>query len=120
MVRVTIKTEKLFDSIEFDFVDCEVAGKFLNVAMSAAVGNLKAEIETVEETVEEPVEERVEAVEEKKEVVIEQNLCGSVEDLNAEEIHVQFLERLCRQFDADEIDAHVKVVYKKKNEKNHK
>lgn len=71
----------------------------------------------VEETEEEPVEERVEAVEEKKEVVIEQNLCGSVEDLNAEEIHVQFLERLCRQFDADEIDAHVKVVYKKKNEK---
>ena len=71
----------------------------------------------VEETEEKPVEERVEAVEEKKEVVIEQNLCGSVEDLNAEEIHVQFLERLCRQFDADEIDAHVKVVYKKKNEK---
>ena len=56
-------------------------------------------------------------VEEKKEVVVEQSLCGSVEELNAEEIHVQFLERLCRQFDADEIDAHVKVVYKKKNEK---
>ena len=73
--------------------------------------------EPVEKAVEEPIEEKVGAVKEKKEVVVEQSLCGSVEELNAEEIHVQFLERLCRQFDADEIDAHVKVVYKKKNEK---
>lgn len=73
--------------------------------------------EAIEETEEEPVEETVEAVAEKKEVVVEQNLCGSVEEVNAEEIHVQFLERLCRQFDADELNAHVKVVYKKKNEK---
>lgn len=73
--------------------------------------------EPVEKAVEEPIEEKVGAVEEKKEVVVEQSLCGSVEELNAEEIHVQFLERLCRQFDADELNAHVKVVYKKKNEK---
>lgn len=73
--------------------------------------------EPVEKAVDEPIEEKVGAVEDKKEVVVEQSLCGSVEELNAEEIHVQFLERLCRQFDADELNAHVKVVYKKKNEK---
>lgn len=71
----------------------------------------------VEKTEEKPVEKTVAAVEEKAEVVVEQNLCGSVEEITAEEIHVQFLERLCRQFDADEINAHVKVVYKKKKEK---
>ena len=48
MVRVTIKTEK-YDRIEFDFVDCEVAGKFLKVAMEAAVDNVKVEIEKVAE-----------------------------------------------------------------------
>ena len=47
MVRVTIKGEK-FDRIEFDFADCEVAGKFLNVAMEAAVQKVTAEIKTVE------------------------------------------------------------------------
>ena len=47
MVRVTIKTEN-YDRIELDFADCEVAGKFLNVVMAAAVGKIKVEIETVE------------------------------------------------------------------------
>lgn len=51
MVRVTLKSEK-YDRIEFEFADCEVAGKFLNVAMAAAVGGLKAEIETVAEPAE--------------------------------------------------------------------
>lgn len=47
MVRVTIKSEK-YDRIEFEFADCEVAGKFLNVAMAAAVDKIKVEIETVD------------------------------------------------------------------------
>lgn len=58
MVRVTIKSES-YDRIEFVFADCEVAGKFLNVAMAAAVGNVKAEIEKVAE----PEEGRPEAPE---------------------------------------------------------
>ena len=41
----------------------------------------------------------------------------NVDLIEAESIHVAFLERLCRQFDADELNAHVKVVYKKKREK---
>lgn len=48
MVRVTLKSES-YDRIEFDFADCEYAGKFLNVAMSAAVGKVKVEIEKVAE-----------------------------------------------------------------------
>ena len=55
MVRVTLKSEK-YDRIEFEFADCEVAGKFLDVAMATAVGNVKAEIETVEPA-EKPQEE---------------------------------------------------------------
>jgi nicotinamide mononucleotide adenylyltransferase len=57
------------------------------------------------------------AQEAKPETVLQQHLEGTIEDIEAEQIHVQFLERLCKQFDADEINAHVKVVYKKKNEK---
>ncbi|MBR3894324.1 MAG: EAL domain-containing protein [Clostridia bacterium] len=41
----------------------------------------------------------------------------NAELVDAETIHVAFLERLCRQFDADELNAHVKIVYKKKREK---
>ncbi len=41
----------------------------------------------------------------------------SAELVDAETIHVAFLERLCRQFDADELNAHVKIVYKKRREK---
>ena len=41
----------------------------------------------------------------------------NAELIEAESIHVAFLERLCRQFDADELNAHVKVVYKKRREK---
>ena len=48
MVRVTIKSAS-YDRIEFEFADCEVAGKFLNVALASAVGNVKAEIEKVAE-----------------------------------------------------------------------
>ena len=94
----------------------------------AAVADAEAEVEPVEvvEVVEVPVAELpvevatptpAEAETPKTETVLKQNLEGSIEDIEAEEIHVQFLERLCRQFDADEINAHVKVVYKKKNEK---
>ena len=37
--------------------------------------------------------------------------------IEAESIHVSFLQKLCQQFDADELNAHVKVIYKKKKEK---
>ena len=37
--------------------------------------------------------------------------------VDAESIHTDFLQKLCQQFDADEINAHVKVIYKKKKEK---
>ncbi len=66
MVRVTIKSEK-YDRIEFEFADCEVAGKFLNVAMAAAVGKVKVEIETVDPA-EEPQESRFGEPEEMTEV----------------------------------------------------
>ena len=41
----------------------------------------------------------------------------NAELLEAESIHVNFLQKICQQFDADELNAHVKVVYKKKKEK---
>lgn len=53
MVRVTIKSEK-YDRIEFEFVDCEVAGEFMEVAMNAAVGEVTFEVEKVKEPAEEP------------------------------------------------------------------
>lgn len=59
MVRVTIKSAS-YDRIEFDFADCEVAGKFLNVAMESAVGAVKVEIEKLVEPAEEPQEETTE------------------------------------------------------------
>jgi hypothetical protein len=37
--------------------------------------------------------------------------------IDTESIHVDFLQRICKQFDADELNAHVKVIYKKKKEK---
>ena len=37
--------------------------------------------------------------------------------IEAESIHVNFLQKICQQFDADELNAHVKVIYKKKKEK---
>lgn len=50
MVRVKLLGEGFSClGLEFDFADCEVAGKFLNVALGAAVGKVKAEIETVAE-----------------------------------------------------------------------
>lgn len=50
----------------------------------------------------------------------EQTPAEEIQDVDlveAESIHVGFLQKLCRQFDADELTAHVKVVYKKKKEK---
>ena len=41
----------------------------------------------------------------------------NAELIEAESIHVNFLQKICQQFDADELSAHVKVVYKKKKEK---
>lgn len=69
----------------------------------------------VEEPVtEEPPKEPV-PVEIIEETPVEQ--LQNAELVEAESIHVAFLERICRQFDADELNAHVKVVYKKKREK---
>ena len=48
MVRVTIKSEK-YDSIEFEFAEFEVASDFMNLALNAAVGAVKIEIENVTE-----------------------------------------------------------------------
>ena len=82
----------------------------------------------VEEPVaEEPITEEV-AVEEpiadadssKEVTTIEQTPAEEIQNadlLEAESIHVDFLQKICRQFDADELSAHVKVVYKKKKEK---
>jgi len=80
---------------------------------------------TVEEpAVEEPAEEPPVEEEAPKEpapmVVVEETPAEQLQNaelVDAETIHVAFLERLCRQFDADELNAHVKIVYKKKREK---
>ena len=92
--------------------------QLLEEGLIKRVERKQAEPEVVEEEI---VQEEVavtEVVEEPQpETTLNQNLEGKVEDIEAEEIHVQFLERLCRQFEADELSAHVKVVYKKKNEK---
>ncbi len=37
--------------------------------------------------------------------------------MEAESIHVAFLQNICKQFDADELNAHVKIVHKKRREK---
>lgn len=97
------------------------------VTMVPVVEELTPEVQVAEEPapaepiVEQPAiqpEPETAAPAEEPKVVLEQSLSsGTIEDIEAEEIHVQFLERLCKQFDADEINAHVKVVYKKKNEK---
>ena len=83
-----------------------------------------------EPVVEEPVVEEPVVVEElvaeeppkapQPVVVIEETPAEQLQNaelIEAESIHVAFLERLCRQFDADELNAHVKVVYKKRREK---
>ena len=87
-----------------------------------------AEESIAEETVaEEPVAEEV-AVEEpvadedtsKEVTTIDQTPAEEIQNadlLEAESIHVDFLQKICRQFDADELNAHVKVIYKKKKEK---
>ena len=53
MVIVTIKSGK-YNRVEFEFADCEVAGKFMEVAMNAAVGKVTFEVEKVAEPAEEP------------------------------------------------------------------
>lgn len=56
----------------------------------------------------------------KDETTIEQTPAEEIQNedlLDAESIHVDFLRRICKQFDADELDAHVKVVYKRRREK---
>lgn len=55
MVRVTVKEK--YNEVEFDFADCEIAGKFMHVAIQAAVGNIEFKITKVEEPTEEPQEE---------------------------------------------------------------
>lgn len=52
MVRVTIKSD-FYNHIEFDFTDCEVAGKFMEVAMNAAVNKVTFEVTKGEEPQEE-------------------------------------------------------------------
>ncbi len=80
-----------------------------------------AEVAPTEEPVveaapaEEPVAEAREAV-----AAFEQTPAEEIQNadlIEAESIHVNFLQKLCSQFDADELNAHVKVVYKKKREK---
>ena len=80
-----------------------------------------AEEPVVEEpaVVEEPVVEEPPKVPQPV-VVIEETPAEELQNaelIEAESIHVAFLERLCRHFDADELNAHVKVVYKKRREK---
>lgn len=74
-----------------------------------------------EPVVEEPVVEKpvIETLPEPVTVIEETpaEQLQNAELIEAESIHVAFLERLCRQFDADELNAHVKVVYKKRREK---
>ena len=86
------------------------------------------EIITEEPVAEEPVAEEV-VVEEpvaddedtsKEVTTIEQTPAEEIQNadlIEAESIHVDFLQKICRQFDADELTAHVKVIYKKKKEK---
>lgn len=92
-----------------------------------------AEVTVVEEPIaeetiaEEPITEDA-AVEEtpvdenttKTVTTIEQTPAEEIQNgdlIDTESIHVDFLQRICRQFDADELNAHVKVIYKKKKEK---
>ena len=99
---------------------------------ASEVPNEPVIVETVveEPVVEEPVVEEPKAAEEpiveeppkasKTVAVIEETPAEELQNaelIDAETIHVAFLERICRQFDADEFNAHVKVVYKKKREK---
>ena len=99
------------------------------IVEDAPVAEETAVEETVaEETVtEEPITEDA-AVEEtpvdenttKTVTTIEQTPAEEIQNvdlINTESIHVDFLQRICKQFDADELNAHVKVIYKKKKEK---
>lgn len=83
---------------------------------------------TVEEPVaEEPVAEAPTAEEEPADAdatrtvtALEQTPAEEIQNadlIEAESIHVNFLQKICQQFDADELNAHVKVIYKKKREK---
>ena len=56
MVRVTIISESC-DRLAFKFPNCELAGKFMEVSMQAADGNVKFEIEMAEEPAEVQKEE---------------------------------------------------------------
>ena len=85
-----------------------------------------AEETVVEEAVtEEPITENVEEtladVDTTNAVTaIEQTPAEEIQNadlIEAESIHVDFLQKICQQFDADELNAHVKVIYKKKKEK---
>ena len=85
-----------------------------------------AEETVVEEAVtEEPITENVEEtladVDTTNAVTaIEQTPAEEIQNadlIEAESIHVDFLQMICQQFDADELNAHVKVIYKKKKEK---
>ena len=70
-----------------------------------------------EKVAEEPIENEAP---EKVVTVIEQTPAEEIQNadlIEAETIHVNFLQKICQQFDADELSAHVKVVYKKKREK---
>ena len=77
MVRVGVKSAA-YDRIEFEFAEFEVASDFVNLALNAAVGAVKIEIEMVAE----PTEGRPEEPETRfpePEVVPEEEL-ASVEE----------------------------------------
>ncbi len=77
----------------------------------------------VKETITEDVAVEAPTVDEsttKTVTTIEQTPAEEIQNENlieAESIHVDFLQKICQQFDADELNAHVKVIYKKKKEK---
>ena len=48
MIKVTIQDGN-YNRIEFQFADCEVAGKFMDVAMASAVGEVSFKLERANE-----------------------------------------------------------------------
>ena len=71
-----------------------------------------------EPVVEEPIAEEPQPAQ--PVAIIEETPAEQIQNadlVEAETIHVAFLQKICQQFDADELEAHVKVTYKKKREK---
>ena len=82
-----------------------------------------AEAPIIEETATEEVNDEEPQIDEstpKEVITIKETPAEEIQNadlIEAESIHVDFLQKICQQFDADELNAHVKVIYKKKKEK---